>query len=78
MGSNPGYLLKSFLIYKKCQQSSGHAVSQFLQFLIINQGWEQGQESHYIQPSNLSSAFSNIFLKNPYNLYSLGLFDTMT
>ena len=23
---------------------------------ILNQGWEQGQVSHYIQPSNLSSA----------------------
>ena len=24
---------------------------------ILIQGWEQGQESHYIQPSNLSRAF---------------------
>ena len=23
-------------------------------------GWEQGQESHYIQPSNLSSALNSI------------------
>ena len=23
------------------------------------QGWEEGQESHYIQPSNLSSALGN-------------------
>ena len=25
---------------------------------ILIQGWKQGQESHYIQPSNLSSALS--------------------
>jgi len=24
---------------------------------LLIQGWEQGQKSHYIQPSNLSSAF---------------------
>ena len=27
---------------------------------ILIQGWEQGQESHYIQPSNLSSALESI------------------
>ena len=45
---------------------------------ILIQGQEQSQESHYIQPSNLSSAFSNIFHDNPYDLYFLGLFGTMT
>ena len=51
-------------VYKKCQKLSGHAVSQLMQIFntqplwILIQGWEQGQESHYIQPSNLSSALS--------------------
>ena len=37
---------------------SGNAVSKPLWLLI--QGWEQGQQSHYIQPSNLSSALEHI------------------
>ena len=28
---------------------------------ILIQGWEQGQESHYIQPSNLSIALLDTF-----------------
>ena len=43
--------------YNKCQNLSGHTVAQLLKILTLNnKSWEQGQESHYIQPSNLSSA----------------------
>ena len=51
--------------YNKCQKLSGQAVSQFLQFLTLNLGWEQGQESHCIKPSNLTSTLilSNFLCK---------------
>ena len=52
--------------YKNYQKLSGHAISQLLQSLtqtlwILIRGWKQGQESHYIQPNNLSSALIVLF-----------------
>ena len=39
---------------------NGKKLSSTIQHLtfadVLIQGWEKGQESHYIQPSNLSSA----------------------
>ena len=53
-----------------CQILSGHDVSQL--FDIFNtqplwiRGWDQGQESHYIQPSHLSSALINKLFEFTY------------
>ena len=46
---------------RNAKKLSGHAASQLLQFFNIQPLWEEGQESHYIQLSNLSSALIMLF-----------------
>ena len=55
------------IVYNKCQNLSTFAIFNTQPLWILIQGWEQGQESHYIQPSNLSSALIEYLKQKLYS-----------